>query len=466
MRTSWKIRLLFATCGLLLTGICASVYAEDVPQPILTRIFYQDDESKTLKWADLHRGTPPTLGKVQEIANFPKLDNAKQGLVQMGAVDGWILVGVRDEEDGKFQSGWVLIDTGVEIEEHDDHSHTHYERAPAVRASQLDDKQGNPAHLYVYDKAFYVANDKLDGYTRINPSLIQEKDDAAAIQAKAEFFSGGGGHITLAAANKLVGYSTWADRKGDNQGRVDVTALTSGGRKTSNYSFKLPHGGLHGATASEDKIFFAPSDGICWVTADPKLSLKPEDVKVQHISLGKESEGDKPLRTGAFANWGKHVLFVTGSGPEAALWSMDASSSTVTPNTLKLDLAKGNRPSTPEVVVPRKGGSPLAFVFHSHAKDVEAPNAVSLVEIDPNQDGNFTDAKVASVIEVGPCHVDGHAGHHEVAFDGDRRYGLLTNSGDGTLMAISLAERKSIQKYSVGGKPSKILAIGARETND
>ncbi len=93
-------------------------------------------------------------------------------MVQMQAARGMLLVGIRDDDDGKFQSGWVLIESGVVEEEHGDHSHWEYADAPRVRASALDDKQGNPAHMYVYDDVFYLANDKLNGYTRVDPSAI------------------------------------------------------------------------------------------------------------------------------------------------------------------------------------------------------------------------------------------------------------------------------------------------------
>src|SRR5262245_44331846 len=97
---------------------------------ILTRLFFQDDDAKTLRWADLYAGTPPSLGKVHDIAGFPKLAAEGQSLVQMGAARGMILVGVRDAEDGKKQSGWVLIDSGVGNEEHGDHGHSTYEKPP------------------------------------------------------------------------------------------------------------------------------------------------------------------------------------------------------------------------------------------------------------------------------------------------------------------------------------------------
>lgn len=433
--------------------------------PIVTRVFFQDDEAKTLKWASLQEGTPPKLSSPQEILGFPKLDPKKQSLVQMAAVANWILVGVRDIEEGKFQSGWVLIDTGVEWHDHGSHSHTHYVRRPSVRAVKLDDKQGNPAHLYVYEKQFFLANDKLDGFTRLRPSQINPQDSTDDILAKTEFFAAGGSHITL-AATKSVAYGTWAARDGENVGRVDVIALAAGGKKTPNYSFKLPHGGLHGAIANHGKVFFAPSDGIYWLNADEKLSQSPSTVQIQHISLGKNEESQKPYRTGAFSSWGSHVFCVSGSGADAALWSFDASASAISPQKLALGLPDAHRPSTPVLLKPRKSKSPIAFLFHEDSEESDIPSSLTLVELDPNGDGIFGDAKVTSRLEVGRCLLDGHAGHHELAFDGDRRWGVITNSGDGTLQILSVENLQLVGKIEVGGRPSKVVAVGGYSQDD
>lgn len=444
---------------LQVTQSSAATPEKDSQAPVATRIFFQDDEAKTLKWANLREGNPPKLDAPQEVLGFPKLDAKQQSLVQMASIANWILVGVRDTQEGKFQSGWVLIDTGVSCHDHGSHSHTHYDRGPSVRAIKLDDKQGNPAHLYVYEKQFFLANDKLDGFTRLRPSQLNPQDSSDDILAKAEFFAAGGSHITL-AATKSVAYATWAAREGDNVGRVDVVALTPGGKKDANYSFKLPHGGLHGAITSQGKVFFAPSDGICWVNADENLSLNPAAVQVQHISLGKSEASEKPFRTGAFSAWGTHVFCVSGTGAEAALWSIDASASTVTPHRLSLNLPDAHRPSTPTLLKPRKAKSPLAFVFHGSSEDSDAPSLLSLQELDPNGDGVLNDAKVSAKLEVGRCELDGHAGHHELAFDGDRRWGVITNSGDGTLQLLSVETLRIAAKIDVGGRPSKVIAVG------
>ena len=441
------------------TWALGQLLATDTPPRVLTRLVFQDDDAKTLNWADLLAGEPPQLGPISTVAGFPKLDAKRQSLVQMEAISSMILVGVRDDEDGQFQSGWVLVDTGVDADEHGDHFHWNYPRTPTVRALVLDKQQGNPAHLYAYDNVFYLANDQKNGFTRLDPGNICSKDDAASIQKKAAFHAGGGGHITLAAAGNKVAYSSWIDREGANKGRVDVTPITSTGTSKPHYSFQLPHGGIHGATANQGKVFLAPSDGICWVVADFAIQADPKKIAVQHLSLGKD--GDRPRRTGAFTTFGKYVAFVAGSGPKAEVGFIDASSTELRLERLPVPMAEGNRPSGLEIVQPRDGG-PLAFVFHDHSADVEAPFRLSLLEVDPNRDGNWADAKIGTELDVGRARVEGHGGHHSVAFDADRRLALFSNPGDKTLTALDLQGRKVITEFRVSGVPSKLVAIGGR----
>lgn len=448
---------------LIATGFCVLVdsaaIAADVPQPrIATRIFFQDDDAKSLRWADVKVGETTTVTTPQAVTGFPSLDPMKQSLVQMEAAGGYLLVGVRDEENGQFQSGWVLVETGVEEEEHGDHSHWQYPHAPRVRAAQLDDKQGNPAHLYCYDDIFYLANDKRDGYTRIDPQSISMNDSADAVRQKAHFIPGGGGHITLAVVNKNLGFSSWIDRVGPHKGRVDITPYQGTASKIA-ATITLPSGGIHGATTAHGKVFFAPTDGICWIDAAALPLNDPKQITVHHLSLGKLN--DKPLRTGSFTTLGRHVAFVTGSGEHTQVGFIDASRSHVELSHVSLKLAEGNRAVGPYLVQPRKG-SPLGFVFHDHAADSDAPNRLTLLELDPNGDGQWTDAKVAEEMDVGKSRVEGHSGHHALDFDADRRRAIFTNPGDSTVVVYSLAERKPVAEVKVGGTPSKIVAVGGR----
>lgn len=431
---------------------------DDLPSQ-LTRLFFQDYETKTLKWADVLDGSPPALGQLKSVDGFPELDSQRQQLVQMELAGGLILVGVRENGDERKENGWILVHTGVEEESHGDHSHWHYESSPRVLARQLDGKQGNPAHAYQYDGVFYLANDENSGYTRLDPAAIGEGDDETAIRAKAGFHQGGGHHITLAVAEADVGYSGWIDGGGPNKGRVDVTSIKPEGNTKIAYSFSLPSGGIHGAAVCQDKVFFAPADGICWVPVDRTAKADPKDVPVNHISLGRDDAANKPLRTGAFATNGKHVVFVTGEGTNAALCLLDASQEKPEVTKVGLQMKPGNRPVPAEVVLARDGRR-LAFVFHDHPQDVEAENRLSVIDLDPDANGDFTDARALKSLEVGPSRLEGHYGHHSIAFDADGRYACFTNPGAGTLVVLNLQTLEPAATFSVGGVPTAIVAWG------
>jgi hypothetical protein len=434
------------------------------PATPITRLFFQDLASCSLKWADVTVGPNKALvlGPIAGVNGFKKLDPAKQKLVQMREFGSLLCVGVRDNEDGAFESGWVLVQTGVGYADHGDHGHWYYKKTLEVVDSRLDTQQGNPAHMYLYDGRFFIANDRLNGYTRIDPSKYATNEARKLGKGEPRFLVGGGNHITLAVVDDKVGYSAWIDGGGPNKGRVDVTPVTTNPKSEPAYSFSLPSGGIHGAIANSGKVFFAPADGVDWVEADLALSQKAEQVKVHHIDLGKE--GEKPRRTGAFVNHQHYVLLVTGrQAPQLVL--LNAKLAEPKPVFVPLVVQKGTQAITPEVVT-TVDGKAYAFIFHDRLKGAEATDALEIVALDPNGDGDCSDAKSLKVLPVGPSAVEGHFGHHAIAFDADRRYGFFTNPGDGTISVISLGTLEIIATFNVGGTPTEILARGGEDVED
>ncbi len=430
----------------------------------ITLLFVQDLKTSSLKWLDVTLGTDhkPILGSLADVNGFKKLDPAKQKLVQMRESGSILCVGVRDDEDGAFESGWVLVQTGVGYLDHGDHGHWIYRRPPEVIDSRLDKEQGNPAHLYLYDGRFFLANDRLNGYTRIDPSKYATNEARKLSKDTPRFLVGGGNHITLAIVEDKVGYSCWIDGGGPNKGRVDVTPVTTAAKTEPAYSFHLPYGAIHGAIANSGKVFFAPAEGICWVEADTGVKLKPGELKVRHIDLGKE--GDKPRRTGAFVNYGHHVLFVTGKqAPNLVV--LNAKLLDPKPVMIPLATQKGTQVVGPEVVSYPEG-KPYAFVFHDRIKDAEADDLLEIIALDPNGDGDLSDAKPIKVLKVGKSAVEGHFGHHDIAFDADRRFGFFTNPGDGTISILSVKSLEVVATFPVGGTPSAILARGGEDPED
>jgi len=438
--------------------VCPLVNAAEPKASILSRVFYQDSENATLYWADVSATDAPALSKPAVVDGFPELDPAKQSLVQMRIASGMLLVGVRDEEDGEFQSGWVLVDTGVREEEHGDHSHWHYEKPPVVRAMKLDDAQGNPAHLYCYDGVFYLANDAKNGFTRLDPSQIKDTDSGESIVARAAFHSGGGGHITLAVDDGYA-VSTWAGRDGENAGRVDVTPVSSKGTEEIAISFPLGFSGLHGATSAAGKFFFAPSDGVCWVSAKDAQKMDPSSIQVHHIDLGKDGETSR--RTGSFTTHGDNVLFLTGKGETASLAIIDASEDQPEVLMISVPTEEGARLAGPIVATPLRQ-SPLAFLFHDHAPGVDSPDIATVVQLDPDKNGKFNDAKITTEIALGKSAVVGHAGHHEMGFDARGRFAWVSNPGDKNLTVLNLENLTVVATHELVGTPSHLVSIGGR----
>ena len=427
------------------------------------RLFFQDRATQTVKWADVRKSKTLRLETPIVIDGFPELDAKAQNLVQMEQSLGTLLVGVRDQEGGQDQSGWVFMDSGVKEESHGNHSHWYYKKQPKVIESRLDTAQGNPAHLYSYQGVFYLANDRNSGYTRLDPQGYRDHPRA---NIKTSFYRGGGNHITLAVAAGKTGYSTWIDGGGPQKGMVDVTRILPNGNKQIAYSFALPSGAIHGAIVCEGKVFFAPADGICWCEVDLNpLPGSQSKVKVQHLSLGKDPETKKPERTGAFTIQRNFVLFVSGTGEGARLCLLNARLDEPALISVPLKMAEGNSPAGLEVVK-TAWGKRLAFVFHNHPQELEQNEYLSLIDLDPNADLDFQDARVLKQIKVGPSKVEGHYGHHAITFDQAGRYAFWTEPGAGMIEAFSLKSLEPVESFSVSGVPTKVIAVGRQDRRD
>lgn len=456
------LRLVIALLTAHLAGASWAAAADPAAPPpgsrrAVMRVFFQDAESATLRWADLLATTPPQLSTPQVVAGFPQLDPQRQSLVQMAAAGGKLLVGVRDDEDGEFQSGWVLVDSGVEEEDHGDHSHWYYNSAPQVIATQLDEAQGNPAHLYCYEGVFYLANDRNGGFTRLDPSAIPQGADEAQIRSLAAFHVGGNGHITLAVAGELA-FATWLSRDETNARRIDATRVSPTGSSEIAYSFHANSGRLHGATSASGKVFFAPAEGIDWI--DVAASTRAAgDTVVHHLDLG--SEEGVAYRTGAFLNHGGHVLFLSGRGPQSFLGLIDARRESPEIKRVAVDVDPASRASAPAVVDTRAFGA-IVTVFHDHPQEVDAPNVASVIQLDPNRDGDYSDARLLKRIDVGPSRVEGHGGHHAMVTDAAGRFALISNPGDSSVQILSLADLSPQSTATLSFVPGSVVAIGGR----
>ena len=429
--------------------------AQTIRPKVATRIFWQDRDTDKLSYADLVTTDKWSI-KRGWVDGFPDLDEEKQDLVQMQQIDGVLMVGVRDHDDGKHQSGWVAIETGAVEEPHGNHTHWKYTRKPQVKQTKLDADQGNPAHVYVYDRQFYLANDTKNGFTRVQPAGLTTGNANSS-----KFYPGGGNHITMAAVNNSIAYSSWIDGGGPNSGRVDVVNLLNSSPKIE-YSFNLPTGVIHGATHNSGKVFFAPADGVCWVNADTTLSQSAETVKVNHIALGIDSESDKPLRTGAFECQRNWVMCAAGAADQSSLCMINAAVSSPKIQKLGIPVDDGLKLMTPKTVLSL--GKRYAFLFQDRTDaDSDVQEKLTIVELDPNRDRDFSDARVTKTINVGPSKIDGHYGHHAISFDAYGRNAVFTEPGEGMINVMDMQKLQVVARFRVGGTPDSIIAVGAPE---
>ena len=411
----------------------------------LTRLFWQDRDEATIRVGDLMKtGDTFEISKVK-LNDFPSLSVDENDLVQMTVVRDRLIVGVRDHKDGKQNSGWVEIKTGVEEDYQGDHSDWSYGSDATATASTLDEGQGNPAHVYQYGDRVYIANDKNNGFTQVNPA-----------DGTSRFFTGGGRHITMAAVNDRIAYSTWIDRDGENKGRVDVVNLRHP-KSTPAYSFNLAEGGIHGAGACGNRVYFAPVNGVCWVNCDFDFRENADTVSINHLSLDEDSVGAN-YRTGAFTCFRDHMLCIANSkSGDPALCVINATAPRPHVTRIKCDdLDEGMKLSTVTATTV-SGNKPFAFAF---AEGDRLEEKLLVFELDPNGDRDFGDAKFANSIVVGASQLQGHFGRHGIAFVGDGKTAVVTNPGDGTLTIVDLVDQNVQQTIEVGGQPTRVTNHG------
>ena len=151
-------------------------------------------------------------------------------------------------------------------------------------------------------------------------------------------------------------------------------------------------------------------------------------------------------------------MFTTGAKENSAFCLLDASASKPSIVRVPIEVEDGLSLVTPEVVA-SVSGKRYAFVFQNR-KDGEVKEKLTIVDLDPNGDRNFADAKIAKSINVGPSRVEGHYGHHSISFDDDSLLAMMSNPGSGEIWVMSLTNTSIIAKYRVGGMPTSVTVVG------
>lgn len=428
------------------------------PSGVRTRVFFHDDATQTVKWLDMLGGNKPAFGSIYFINGFPKLDPARQRIVGLQAVQERLLIAVRDDDGGKFQSGWILVDTGVASDVHGDHFHWSYPRVPRVVAAVLDEHQANPIQIERIDQALYLRHEGRRGVTRIDPAAVRGGESSEALRKKAIFIEGGGADLRLAASKSAV-FLGWSEVDAEGAGRIDVETLGPAGSATARYSFNTPLAGLRAATTCQGRLVLAAADGLAWTSIAAKPTADGSPVAVQPLDL---KFADAPWVDGEpLVAFGRYVGFVTGAGEQSRLQLWNAARPDQPTIGVVLPLADGRRPSGLQIAPSRQGG-PLAFVTHASVDDGPVERRLSVVELDPNADGDWSDARRRHEFDVGKAAAPA-AGRPGIAFDADGRRAVLANSADGALLVYSLIDRQTLASFKIGGRPTSLVAVGGRD---
>ncbi|MFN8711197.1 MAG: hypothetical protein ACK50J_31375 [Planctomyces sp.] len=126
---------------------------------------------------------------------------------------------------------------------------------------------------------------------------------------------------------------------------------------------------------------------------------------------------------------------------------------------LRIPVAEGLQLSTPETTLSM--GDRLAFLFQVRIDaSGDTQEQLTSVELDPNRDGDLSDARVRKTIPVGASLVNGH---HAISFDAYGRNAVFTEPGEGVLNVLSVQNMQILARFKVGGVPDRVIAIGAPE---
>lgn len=435
--------------------------AQTVRPKTVTRIFWQDRESAKLSWADVVATSKWNL-KRGWVDGFPKLDSTSTVPGQMASAGSIVAVAFQSQTGAADPTvGLVFLDSGVFEEPHGNHFHWRYSRKPSVTKKTMQDFADGRVSAAAVDRAIYVTGVSRGSFTRFDAGRLHAVSslNKPGTGSVSESYSGVGG-AAIAVVNDSVAYAAWDDRDASQSGRVDVVDLTKPGEDCVAYSFRIPGGGIRAAAAVSGMVFFAAAEGVFSVRAD----LKPANsaVNIDGPELMRPANSDTPLQPEAFVVERDSLIFTTGSGAEAALYIVDSSADALQVKCLPIPAMEGLRPSVPKTRLSL--GRRNAFIFQGRTDaESDAQEQLVVVDLDPNRDRRFSDARIRTTRSVGASKVSGEFGRHDICFDSFGRYAVFTEPGTGILNLMALNNLKIVARFRVGGAPDNIVAVGAPE---
>ena len=432
------------------TSQTAAVVAQDTRPRTIMRVFWQDLESAKLSYADLVTTSKWNLNRGW-VADFvqPDADSAKLGPMQ--AIGERVLIAI-NRNDGTSER--VLFDSGVFEEPHGNHFHWRYSRKPAVVSHSM--APGTTTHVSDSGDKRFVVHQAKGGFATTDPKQLKAASEDPTAQTWQKYDVGGNA-VVVAFAGQSRAIAASGDSEGPDAGRVDFVDLSRTGSQSITGSTRLPAAGIQDAEVVAGKVFYATPQGIWWHSSNSQ----PQVDEIRCV-VGTEEENADALQSDNLTpslNW---LIAATGSGKEAALLLINAASAT--PKVIKLPIPAedGLKLSRPRVVLSL--GKRYAFLFQGRTgSDQTVQEMLTVVELDPNRDRSFSDARVKTSIPVGASQPDGEAGQHDICFDAYGRYAVLTEPGTGIVDILSLNSLRIVAKFRVGGVPGRIVAVGAAE---
>ncbi len=450
-----KYQLTTALTIVIAFSLSTFMHAQNVRPKVNTRVFWQDAESQKLSYGDVVTTDAWSLRRGW-VTGFPTVDAESQRLGPMQQIEGKLLVGLDNRGNRSLPAGWVGIDSGVFQEPHGNHFHWKYTNAPVVRQQKLDPGPGGPTGLFVYNQRFFVASEQ--GFTRVSPAQLSIDGTSTAatgaVRANAEKRS-------LAAVNNVC-YTTWSDSEGENAGRVDVINMADRGSNAPAYSFKLPTGEIEATTANNGKVFFAHDGAISWLYADTSLSGNAGAIQPRPVTMAGNDPWDLSQPPQSLVNARNWVLFCHGSGERAVLGLINAAAQNPQAIAVPIQTEDGLTLSAPATVLSL--GKRYALVFQiktDPSSDIQ--EQLTIIELDPNRDNNFVDARVKLNVPVRSGLVEDQIIPPDVGFDAYGRFAIFTSPGESRLNVMTMNDLKVRVRFNVGGAPSRIVAVGAPE---
>jgi len=433
----------------------SAVNAQNVRATTITRLFWQDRETNRLSYADLVTTNAWGLQRGW-VTDFPKIDGEIQNLGAMQQTGGLVLVGVQDNQNEADKGGWIAIDSGVFEEPHGNHFHWKYTQTPKSIYHRIDATQGSANSVTVQNSTFLVIN-SAGQFIRVRPNEVKQQQHQSAIR----IYSPDSAFHSLAVVNGRIGYGVRAADATD-PGTVDVLNLDQAPEKLVAYSIPVSDTPLTAVAVNSGKAFFSTSDGVAWVNVDTTLSGSAATETVNRIEESKTLADTTAFSAEALVSTAGYVLCSVGSGKGSALRLINASSPQPSVTSVAVPVAEGLQLTSPEVILSL--GKRFAFLFQERIDaNSDSQEHLTVVELDPNRDRSFSDARVTVTMPVGASKIDGEHGHHGICFDAYGRHAVITNPGDGVLTVLSLQNMRTVASFRVGGAPDHITAVGAPE---